>query len=1145
MNKTSFRAALRTSTALVGIAFAGLATAPANAVVINANYTPSQIVDTTNVTGVGQMVVDEKNGFIGLCTATLINPRTVIFASHCVNENPSGTGFMPSTGYGAASGGLPIAFFFNANNNQSGNSAIGQWLNGVSGGAKYLTRTSNNAYNSNYVVYNTQSTALGLGNNFLQADIAMAALDTPAVGIPTWTLLFSPLTSSTHATITGYGNNGVGANGGSGGIDFRRRSAENIISVLGSLDDQDTFLFGGPDGLPQNLYMVDFNDPKFGTAQANAYDFNIFHDAAQTKEGITAPGDSGGPLIVDQLYNKSVIAGVLSGGDRFYYSQKSSAYGTTSFYQPLYLYWDWIIANNPYKYVSAKAGDGSWTDPTHWVMNLDPNYVTASGTTLTNALPTTAAQGVPASGSVNSPKFGLVCYYTDCVNIATGVETYPTPYSGDSQSTGSNLESSPAQVAVSDILGSDAGTVSSDAATTPQLDGSLLSSSTTPAEGSALVDGVLIQGAPGSSNFVPKDTDGNALTGAPARYYDVTLSASGTTTLSGTSITIDRLTINGASTGLTIASDASLTTLIDTTVYAGNFRVNGIYTSAGDIALLGGNLSGTGLVNAPNTTAVLGAFVPGTAGTIGTLTVNGNVILSSGSGVLADVSSTASDLLDVYGTASLGGTLVVNPVGGYVPKYHDQKSVLYADTIVGSFDHVPDTIAGVLYPTVTTVTVGSGPSAYQAEIVTFEAATFSSLTGLNDDQMQIAKLLDGDRGAHYNDLQALYDAIDPLYGAPLGAALENLVPHAARTAAQVTGLLNDAYSSSLWNYIGGLSHNGDAHIALNTSTLKLTQNSTVGSYEMRSMLTNLGAKDAGIVSALGAVSPNEAEGGMKLPKGWGGFLTGQAIDGYVDAGGSTGKANVSGWLVAVGLDLPASEHFRAGLSIALGEAQAKVRSQPAITETATKQATFYGQWDSSHGFFVNGFVGASVQAISTERDIVIGSSTFHVNGHASGTSAMYGMQIGTIIDGVLEGQIRPAAGFQYARPDIAGYTTYIGTTPAESILPYSKEELDLRIGFDANWKIDVHGTTIRPDLHLFLVDAAQSRSSGIQSLLAAAPGSPYTFSVATPSSTWFETGLGAQVDLCDYASLGFHFNANPGRADANYQSYSGSLKINF
>src|ERR1700712_5106723 len=39
--------------------------------------TPTTARDPVNVTGVGQMVVDEQNGSIGLCTGTLINPRTV------------------------------------------------------------------------------------------------------------------------------------------------------------------------------------------------------------------------------------------------------------------------------------------------------------------------------------------------------------------------------------------------------------------------------------------------------------------------------------------------------------------------------------------------------------------------------------------------------------------------------------------------------------------------------------------------------------------------------------------------------------------------------------------------------------------------------------------------------------------------------------------------------------------------------------------------------------------------------------------------------------------------------------------------------------------------------------------------------------
>jgi hypothetical protein len=143
------------ATAIVALG-AALAAAPAAAVVINDGFTPGDIVDPNNITGVGQMVTDEQNGFIGLCTATLINPRTVILAAHCVNE-------LPASAYGSANGGHAIGVGFQADNLSS----INDWFQ-----SSFQTNKTNQFYNGSYVTYNQHSldTAFVDGSGTLQGN---------------------------------------------------------------------------------------------------------------------------------------------------------------------------------------------------------------------------------------------------------------------------------------------------------------------------------------------------------------------------------------------------------------------------------------------------------------------------------------------------------------------------------------------------------------------------------------------------------------------------------------------------------------------------------------------------------------------------------------------------------------------------------------------------------------------------------------------------------------------------------------------------------------------------------------------------------------------------------------------------------------
>ncbi|MGI9362853.1 MAG: trypsin-like serine protease, partial [Parasphingorhabdus sp.] len=152
-----------------------------------------------DVTGIGQMATrpDQNTTGIGLCTGSLINPRTVIFAAHCVND-------QPAESYGFDSGGTAISFGFSADNLPG----VRRWV-GLDGGIANATDVDFNIYNVEQVWYDERSLPTG----FLEGDVALATLDTHAGDIPTWTLHFSPLTEETHGIINGYGARGQGADG--------------------------------------------------------------------------------------------------------------------------------------------------------------------------------------------------------------------------------------------------------------------------------------------------------------------------------------------------------------------------------------------------------------------------------------------------------------------------------------------------------------------------------------------------------------------------------------------------------------------------------------------------------------------------------------------------------------------------------------------------------------------------------------------------------------------------------------------------------------------------------------------------------------------------------------------------------------------
>lgn len=1132
--------------------------APDAQIVIANPGTPTTAQDTSGVTvngvagvnGVGQMIVDSGGGFLGLCTGTLINPRTVIFAAHCVNEGGA------ATSYGKNSGGTAIGFGF-APSNLAG---VRSWfLPTVAGGApnplQFKTNLAAAFFNANQVVYNPGSLE-PLAESFLYSDVALATLDTPASKVPTWALLFSALPATTitangtgyHVTVTGYGANG-NATTGSGGIDYRRRIAENMIGGLTNLDTFQQFLFGdAPTGLQQNLYFIDFDDPRRGLTGASPYDFNAFRDnAASANEGTTAGGDSGGPLIVDRAFSKPVIAGVLSGGyTRFYNAAPANGYGTVSFFQPLYLYWDYIVANNPYHYVSAVAGDGRWADPTHWVTTLDPNYQVITGGQLVNGLPVNPGAGKAG----NTGQFGEICFQdrtsSDCLNVATGVERIDNKPIGTGANGAANdaarvetngLTNDAARVQIAGA-GSGATTVSltsNDPA--KQADGAATGVVTSAAVGQALPAATLGNGLPGATNFVPNNADGVRTTGVIGRYFDVTLGAAGTTTLD-TAVTIDRFTLSNSAARLNITSAGSLTSLIDTTQVSGVTTVDGTLNSIGDYLIMGGGLMGSGRINAPFTTNVAGAIAPGTNGTIGTLTFGGNLILASASSLVIDLGSNGtSDRVNVVATnftttpvpnlptngiANLGGRVAFGLAQGAIVRNGDVFTILTAQGgTQGSFSSAGP-LSAILTPN---LTYAPGLGIVQARIT---AGSYANVVANTPVQRAYAQLLDNNR-SQASGFASIYDLLDLQSAGTIQSTLEALAPR-TETLKSFMGVAAVDNTSRmirdrLTNMEPGLLGGTMAYIGRPVQT---AQNALVA-------MPGAGGMIQSDMSGGGGTTVREGS----LPETMSGFLAGGYLDGssrpMAGAVPGGGRDKFDGFYLAGGIEGEVAEGAAIGFALSYTDLDGRTAFGAQSAKGRLYQGTIYGK--ANYGVVnLDAQLSGGLLSARTLRPVSIVTNSFLLRSKDDALTA--------------SGEVGLSALFGDAikfGPRIAGRASYIGFSRiAESGGgPALTIDRNRFASVQGRGELIVKGSGhIRPFVTGAYVHDFMNQPVAFGANFVGGIGPNAIFALAGQDKDWVEVSGGLAIDT-GALTLSVGADSTFARKDVRNQSYRGAVKFRF
>lgn len=1091
-------------------------------VTIRDNFAPNDIRDPNNITGIGQIITDAGGGSVGLCTGSLINPRTILFAAHCVNGRDA-------TAYGGNAGGVGIGVGFETNtraNAPGQTDELVRWLFGVGTTVpRYQTNTAQAFYNLNQVFWDPRSRAAASCTSptscFLEADIATGVLDTPAAGIPTWALLFSPLATPAtinpangtgyHVTIAGYGQNGTGTTGVTGS-DFRRRVAENMLGALMSLNTRNLFLFGttGTPSRPQVLYFLDFDDP----TRTNPRDFNSLRDNALPREGITGPGDSGGPLILDQTFNKPVVIGVLSGGSTFFGGQPQSSYGTQSFYQPLFLYWDWIAANNPYRYVTAVAGNRNWSDPTAWVTELDPNYNVIVNGQLVNGVPLNPGAG--AAGT--TPQFGEQCFQlggtNECQNIATGAIRIGVPNNPSDQTPVNGMLVERITDQAGNGFGID-GVLDS-----PQLTGAGFLATPNPAP-------TLANGLPGATNFVPNNVDGVRTTGVIGRYFDVTLRNAGVITLDS-AVTIDRFAIRGATSQLTIAAGGSLTSLIDVQQMTGTVLNNGTLTSRGDYLFMSGLLGGTGTINAPFVTSVLGSFSPGQTNAVGTLTFNGNVVFSSATNYLVDLTGTnVSDRIVLNrtaeagsGRATLGGNLMITFAPATMQAGNEYVILTAQGGTSGTFN-APAAFSAILRPVLSYVS--------NAVILQVQAGSYYNAINLASPiQRAYASLLDLNRFQAGN-YSTLYQPLDLQNAATIQATLEGLAPRgeSLRGAYGTAGI--DTIAQFIRNRIGQIDLGGGT----GGSVSLIGQPVQLAAANFTAMRANRTQSDTSGVAVQEGVMAEETSA----------FFAGGYIDGDArpmpTATPLGGRNQFNGFYLAVGAELALNDVSVVGVAVSYTEINGNTAVGGQRVDSLLYQGTLYGKADLGGGIILDGQFSAGILRTDQTRTATIVGTNFTLRSrdNALTISAEAGLSKMFQFGGI---EIGPRVSF---RTSHLGFSDF-NETGGPAALKVDRSAFDSVQGRAGLVLGGAPGSRVRPYLRAEFVHDFENRPAVFGANFVGGVGPNALFALPGQDQNWAEFAGGIAFDT-GRVRIAVGAETTAWRSDVSTQSYRGSVSFRF
>ena len=623
---------------------------------------------------------------------------------------------------------------------------------------------------------------------------------------------------------------------------------------------------------------------------------------------------------------------------------------------------------------------------------------------------------------------------------------------------------------------------------------------------------------------MPNNVNGVRATGVAGRYYDVTLRNAGIVSLNS-AVTVDRFTVLGASSQLTVNAGASLTSLIDIMHSTGIVQNNGTITTDGDYLFTSGLLSGTGRVNTPFLTSVLGNFAPGTLGTVGTLTIGGNLVMASGSTFAVDLGpSGTSDRLAVVangpsvGLANIGGRVVFSAAGGNIIRANDLYTILTATGgVSGTFS--TSALSAILTPQFV-----YSANTVQARI---NAGSYSSVVAATPVQRSFAALLDRNRGGV--NVSPLYDFLDLQSAATIQATLESWAPRTETLKSAIGTTAIDNMSRFFRSRLASMDISGGfgGQVATLGNPLQTVSRMSSGQLQTGQPVMGYDAHMEDSAALPDTVSVFFA----------GGYLDGQSAS-MATAIPFGGDDNYDGYYAAAGVESELGDN--AGIGFALSYTDIDGTTSGAAQNASGKlyQGTLYGKLQYDSGITLDTQVSAAMFSARTDRAAVLGPTSYRLQSKDDTLALSAEVGLSKMFDaGSLK--VGPRVAMRASRLEF----TPTAETGGPAALSFDRGRYDSLQGMAG---LTLSGGTMkfRPYASAYYVHEFQDKPASFGANFVGGVGLPAVFALTGTDKNWFEASAGIAFGSEKF-ELSLGADTTIGRSDVSNQSYRGTVTFRF